>query len=100
MRRTSSTSWSAPPSACVSISVTPWGGWWFEAPLQGDPRVYAALPSFSKAAYMVKAHTKEEIQVLYGIGAPRCSNKPGGPEQILVAYRDYHPTKRNVMELV
>ena len=49
---------------------------------------------------MVKARTKVEITVLYGPGAPRCSNKPGGPEQILIAWEDFHPTQHNMLEII
>lgn len=69
----------------------PWGGWWFLEPLKGDPRVYAALPEYSTANSMVKGKLNKPVDVLFGIGAPRCSNKPGGPEQVYIAWVDYDP---------
>lgn len=79
----------------VNDPTDPYGGWWFENPLTGDPRVYAALPESSTAHRMVKATPRERITVLFGPGAPRCSNKPGGPDQILVAYEDFRPDLNN-----
>lgn len=75
----------------VDSATWPWGGWWFLQPLNGNPCVLAALPPDSAATVMVKAKLKKGIDVLYGPGAPRCSNKPGGPEQVLIAYSDFHP---------
>ncbi len=64
------------------------GGWWFPQPMAGDPRVFAALPDDSPAPYLFSAVTTKEIEILTGLGAPRCSNKPGGPIQYYVAYSD------------
>jgi hypothetical protein len=83
----------------VNSAHEPWGGWWFLQPMQGDPRVYAALPPDSSAQEMVVAVTKDRLDVLYGPGAPRCSNKPGGPDQVCVAWVDFHPTKGNRLTL-
>lgn len=69
----------------------PYGGWWFFEPLKGDPRVYAALPEYSWANSMVKGKLNKPVDALYGIGAPRCSNKPGGPDQVYIAWVDYDP---------
>ena len=86
----------------VNDPLEPWGGWWFLAPLQGDPRVYAALPDYSTAHSMVKGKLKKTIRALYGIGAPRCSNKPGGPDQVYIAWVDYDygPGHGNVITFV
>lgn len=61
--------------------------WWFTGPFEGDPRVFAALPPDSSADQLVKARVKKKIDVLAGIGAPRCSNKPGGPVQYFVQFQ-------------
>jgi len=72
----------------------PVGAWWFSQPLAGDPRVFAALPTSSRGTFVVKGIAKRDIPILVGPGAPRCSNKPGGPEQIFMAspprIRDAH----------
>jgi hypothetical protein len=64
----------------------PVGSWWFRHPLEGDPRVFAALPKDSRGTYLVKGRARKDIEVLIGPGAPRCSNKPGGPEQIYMPF--------------
>jgi len=74
------------------------GSWWTVAPLEGDPRVECALPPKDPNNPLSKGSTGGElvacridknkpIKVLMGIGAPRCSNKPGGPVQICLSYR-------------
>lgn len=67
--------------------ANPLSTWWFTEPFEGDPRVFAALPVKSSADKLVKARVKKDITVLAGIGAPRCSNKPGGPVQYFVQYQ-------------
>lgn len=83
----------------VNDASQPYGGWWFLKPLQGDPRVYAALPEDSYATEMVQATCASDVDVLYGLGAPRCSNKPGGPEQIFIARCDHRPEQGNVLDI-
>ena len=63
------------------------GSWWFREPIEGDPVVYAALPPGSDPKEMVMCRVNEEVEVLEGIGAPRCSNKPGGPVQLCIPRR-------------
>jgi len=58
------------------------GCWWFREAMDGDPVVYAALPPDSDPKEMVMCQTDEDIEALEGIGAPRCSSKPGGPIQL------------------
>jgi hypothetical protein len=67
------------------------GCWVFFFPLDGDPRVFAALPETSPGTDLVectflKGTTPEDRDVLVGLGAPRCSNKPGGPIQICLKH--------------
>ena len=57
------------------------GGWWFKKPLRGDPRVFAALPDYCPGTFMARCRVDAPIEALEGLGAPRCSNKPGGPIQ-------------------
>jgi hypothetical protein len=61
------------------------GSWQLILPLEGDPRAFAALPEDSPATYVVVSEAPENTEALIGIGAPRCSNKPGGPIQICLA---------------
>lgn len=84
----------------VDSATWPWGGWWFLKPLSGNPCVEAALPETSAASVMVQARLKTSIDVLYGPGAPRCSNKPGGPEQVLIAHCDFNPATGDVLDIV
>ena len=70
--------------------------WWFTEPFEGDPRVFAALPVKSSADKLVKARVRKDIKVLAGIGAPRCSNKPGGPVQYFVQYQPARTTHDKV----
>jgi hypothetical protein len=79
----------------VDEGGNPVGAWWFEHPLEGDPRVFAALPPGSKGTFLVKGKAKENIPILYGPGAPRCSNKPGGPVQIFMAAPLRYDDKNN-----
>lgn len=67
------------------------GGWWSLTPLEGDPRVENALfpvdpknPSSlgGTGEKLVACKITKKTKVLMGIGAPRCSNKPGGPLQV------------------
>jgi hypothetical protein len=83
----------------VDSATWPWGGWWFLQPLDGNPCVLAALPADSAATVMVKAKLKKGVHVLYGPGAPRCSNKPGGPEQVLMARSDFHPHFGDILDI-
>lgn len=64
----------------------PWGGWWFFHAYEGDPRVFAALPPLSSGNVLVQGKTKVAFQALCGPGAPRCTNKPGGPPQLCIPY--------------
>jgi len=64
----------------------PWGSWWFFHPYEGDPRVFGALPEKSSGNVLVQGKTKEEFKALCGPGAPRCTNKPGGPPQLCIPY--------------
>lgn len=57
------------------------GGWWSLAEA-ADPVRDMALPPENPASNQVVGETTQDIEVLAGPGAPRCSNKPGGPEQI------------------
>jgi hypothetical protein len=66
--------------------VSPDGGWWFLDLYDGDPRAVGALPQGSSAEKLVCAEVvTDDATVLYGLGAPRCSNKPGGPPQICMS---------------
>jgi hypothetical protein len=65
----------------------PLGAWWFRHPVQ-DPIRDAALPPHATAKHMLVCRTKEDLEVLSGPGAPRCSNKPGGPEQLCFPRHD------------
>jgi len=65
----------------------PLSTWWFLEPLEGDPRVFAALPENCTADCLVRARVRQNITALTGIGAPRCSNKPGGPVQYYVEFQ-------------
>lgn len=84
----------------VDSATWPYGAWWFLQPLDGDPRVLAALPTDSSASVMVQSRLKRDVDVLYGPGAPRCSNKPGGPEQVFVARCDYLPEEGDILDIV
>lgn len=81
-----------------------YGSWQFYDALEGDPRVFAALPAPDPKRYdpgspgtdMVKCQLSEDTEALVGLGAPRCSNKPGGPIQICLNYafaKDSNKTK-------
>lgn len=61
------------------------GGWWAPSPA-GNPIRDLALPPGNAATNMVAGELKHDVQVLSGPGAPRCSNKPGGPSQFYVPY--------------
>ncbi len=66
----------------------PNGGWWAKGTCSGDPREYFALPPGSSAKNMVIiAIAADDLTGLEGLGAPRCTNKPGGPMQIYIPYR-------------
>ncbi len=62
------------------------GGWWAYAPTAGDPRRDLALPQDSSASRMCKGRIKKDCKALKGKGAPRCTNKPGGPDQVCLPY--------------
>jgi hypothetical protein len=59
------------------------GGWWFEesTPVV-DPISEGALPPGNDASEYYEGEVIEDVEVLEGEGAPRCSNKPGGPTQL------------------
>lgn len=60
------------------------GAWWSPAPLR-DPIRGNALPPQNSARKMATAKVVKRTEVLTGPGAPRCSNKPGGPQQYCFA---------------
>lgn len=62
------------------------GCWWSLYPYAGDPRVTAALPQANSAEANAVGVVRRDTTGLIGIGAPRCSNKPGGPPQIWVPF--------------
>ncbi len=64
------------------------GGWWCTALVAGDPRQTLALPMNNRANMLAIAEVAFDTDALTGIGAPRCSNKPGGPIQWFIAYGD------------
>lgn len=66
--------------------ANPLGCWWSLYPYAGDPRVSAALPESNSAEANAVGVIREDTTGLIGIGAPRCSNKPGGPPQIWVPF--------------
>ena len=63
------------------------GSWQLLKALEGDPRAFAALPADSPGTNMVKCRINKPVHALIGLGAPRCSNKPGGPIQICLPYK-------------
>jgi len=70
-----------------------YGGWWTTQLVVGDPRQTLALPpsepNWSNSAKSVcHAQLGKGITALTGLGAPRCSNKPGGPQQWFIAWQD------------
>ncbi len=58
----------------------PCGSWWSPYPLN-NPVADNALPEGNTGQYMAVGVVQEDTEVLCGPGAPRCSNKPGGPPQ-------------------
>ncbi len=75
------------------------GGWWTTDLVIGDPRQTLALPPAqsgwsNSARTLARAQIAFDIPVLTGLGAPRCSNKPGGPQQWYIALAD---RKKNVL---
>jgi hypothetical protein len=68
-------------------NAKPLGVWWFFHCYAGDPKQFAALPPGCTAGYLVKARVKKPLSALMGLGAPRCTNKPGGPVQCRVPYQ-------------
>lgn len=75
------------------------GGWWSTDLVMGDPRQTLALPPAkdgwsNSAKDLARARIAFDVPALTGLGAPRCSNKPGGPQQWYIALAD---RKRNVL---
>jgi hypothetical protein len=66
-----------------TVTIRPEGAWWSADLHAGDPRAWCALPDCSSAEFLVKCQTTVDFEALYGMGAPRCTNKPGGPPQFL-----------------
>jgi hypothetical protein len=62
------------------------GSWWAYGATAGDPRRDLALPRGNNASRMCKGRVKKDVKVLEGAGAPRCTNKPGGPTQVCFPY--------------
>ncbi len=71
------------------------GGWWCTALVAGDPRQTLALPTSNRANMLAIAEVAFDTDALTGIGAPRCSNKPGGPIQWFIAYGDRQECDEN-----
>ena len=70
-----------------------YGGWWTTQLVDGDPRQTLALPPSeptwsNSAKSLCHAQLGEGITALTGLGAPRCSNKPGGPQQWYISWQD------------
>ena len=76
------------PTQNASWVSRPLGRWCSPSPIEGDPRVESALPPENGAYKMVRGEITKECDVLIGLGAPRCSNKPGGPVQYLLPPSD------------
>lgn len=77
-----------PPGKCGNT-----GGWWATNLVVGDPRQTLALPpaepNYSNSAgSLARAQIGFDITALTGVGAPRCSNKPGGPQQWFISWGD------------
>ncbi len=69
------------------------GGWWTTQLVAGDPRQTLALPPSeptwsNSATSLCHAQLGFGITALTGLGAPRCSNKPGGPQQWFISWQD------------
>jgi len=69
------------------------GGWWTTQMVTGDPRQTLALPpadpKYSNSAKsLARARIGFDVTALTGLGAPRCSNKPGGPQQWFISWKD------------
>jgi hypothetical protein len=69
------------------------GGWWTAQLVVGDPRQTMALPPpeptwWNSAQSLARTRLGFDITALTGIGAPRCSNKPGGPQQWFISWGD------------
>lgn len=69
-----------------------WGGaapqmgcWWSRFPAL-SPISELALPPGCPGSQQVIGTLKEDTEVIIGPGAPRCTNKPGGTEQIYIPY--------------
>ena len=73
-------------------------GCWAGAKPVRNPIRSLALPEQNCATDWAKLKVKKDVDVLVGKGAPRCSNKPGGTEQIYVPYdpNDYLELQRTV----
>lgn len=75
------------------------GGWWTTQLIMGDPRQTLALPPAengwsNSAKSLARAGIAFDVPALTGLGAPRCSNKPGGPQQWYISLAD---RMRNVL---
>jgi hypothetical protein len=57
------------------------GRWWSTTPLN-NPVMDNALPPGNTGEQVMKVTVRQDTEVLTGAGAPRCSNKPGGPPQL------------------
>lgn len=80
------------------------GSWWFAEPLAGDPRSFGALPPGNTGETLVCGKLLHPVEALTGLGAPRCSNKPGGPVQYCLPWggppdKD-NPLKNNFVRLI
>ena len=72
------------------------GAWWSPA-ASTDPIRDLALPSNNPATNVVEAELAHDVEVLAGPGAPRCSTKPGGPEQFCLPFE---PIKNGMLNVV
>jgi hypothetical protein len=70
------------------------GVWWFESPFVGDARSFGALPKENFGNILVQGKVKTDVESLCGLGAPRCSNKPGGPLQFRIPWS---PTRQSAI---
>jgi hypothetical protein len=74
-----------------------YGGWWSHRVYNGDVRQFSALPPMCSGQHLIQGKVTEPIAVLEGLGAPRCTNKPGGPPQIYIPYQHWGiPGKKRI----
>lgn len=71
--------------------TNPVSTWWTLYTYAGDPRVIFALPVGQTGRSMVVGEIKNDLTGLIGVGAPRCSNKPGGVPQICIPFERAWP---------